>query len=141
MKRPFFSFFILSFLISIYSDINAQSISDIRINEILLYNDSGIVDEYNNRSSWIELFNTAYNNVNIGGCYLSNDKNNPNKFKIIKGAPNAIIGGRDFLLFWADNDTLRGVNHLNFTLNEGDFLGFYDVDGNLIDSLTISACP
>jgi len=136
MKR-LFQILISFFILLACSDINAQSIKDIKINEVLLYNDSGIVDEYQNRSPWIELFNTAYNSVNIGGCYLSNDASNPQKFKILKSAPNAIIGSRDYSLFWADSDTLRGVNHLNFTLKEGDFLGFYDADGNLIDSLTI----
>ena len=115
----------------------SQSMRDIRINEVLVYNDSNIVDEFNNRSSWIELFNKAYNEVNIRGCYLTNDRSNPKKFKIPKDLEKSTIEDRSTILFWADNNPLKGKNHLNFTLKDGDFLAFYDIDGNLIDSMTL----
>lgn len=41
---------------------------DLRINEVLVYNDSNYVDDFGKHSPWIEIFNTAYNKVDIGGC-------------------------------------------------------------------------
>ena len=63
----------------------SQSIADLRINEILVINDSNYVDDFGSRSSWIEIFNSAYNYVNIAGCYLTNDLKNPKKYQIPKG--------------------------------------------------------
>lgn len=137
MKKYFLLIIIIVLVFLSAKPLFSQSQADIRINEVLVYNDSGVTDSYNKSVPWIELFNTAYNYVNIGGCYLSNDPANPSKFKIIKGAANSIIQTRSYLLFWADNDTTKGIDHLNFTLKEGDFLGFYDSDGNLVDSLRL----
>lgn len=119
------------------SALSAQNIEDIRINEVLVINDSNIVDDYNCRGAWIELFNTAYNTVNIGGCYLTNDRNDKTKFKIIKGSAGSKIAGRSYFLLWADAKPFRGVNHLNFDLRDSDFLALYDADGNIIDSIIL----
>ena len=59
--------------------INAQNMSDIRINEILVTNTDDFMDDYGNRSGWIELFNTSYGTVDIGGCYITTDHNNLTK--------------------------------------------------------------
>lgn len=124
-------------LVFIFSNkLTAQNIEDIKINEVLVINDSNIVDDYNCHGSWIELYNTAYNTVNIGGCYLTNDKNNPKKFKIIKGSAGSKIAGRSTLLFWADAQPLKGVCHLNFDLKNSDYLAIYDPDGKLVDCMT-----
>ncbi|MDD3876575.1 MAG: OadG family transporter subunit [Bacteroidales bacterium] len=137
MKKLIFIVFLINVFYFSGKNVFCQNQSDIRINEVLVFNDSSIVDEHNKRGPWIELFNTAYNKVNIGECYISNDRNNPKKFKIIKGAANCYIESQGYLLFWADGDTSKGVNHLNFTLQDGDFLAFYDADENLIDSITL----
>jgi len=135
-KTIFIVLVIYSFILSGHQ-VLSQSVRDIRINEVLVFNDSSIVDEYNSRSSWIELFNKAYNDVNIGGCYLTNDRSNPKKFKIPKEFEKSTLEDRGTILFWADNNPSKGNNHLNFTLNENDFLGLYDFDGKLIDSVTL----
>jgi hypothetical protein len=51
----------------------AQNAGDLRFNEILVLNDSSAVDDFGEHTAWIEIFNTAYNTVNIGGCYLTDD--------------------------------------------------------------------
>jgi len=57
--------------------VQAQSSADLRINEILVYNDSNYVDDFGRHSPWIEIFNSAYNSVNIGGLYLTDDRRIP----------------------------------------------------------------
>lgn len=115
----------------------AQSGLDLRINEILVHNDSNYVDDYGMRNSWIEIFNTAYNSVNMGGMYLTNDPKNPKKYLIAKGDPITRIPSRNYLVFFGDNHPTRGILHLNFSLEDTNYLALYDVNGRtLIDELT-----
>lgn len=116
----------------------AQSSLDLRINEVLVLNDSNYVDDYGRRSGWIEIFNTAYNTVDIGGMYLTNDPAKPTKYWIPKGDPLTKIAPRNYILFFADSAPTRGIQHLNFTLLETDYLALYEVNGKtMIDALKL----
>ncbi len=116
----------------------AQSSADLRINEILVYNDSNYVDDFGKHSPWIEIFNSAYNSVDIGGLYLTDDLSNPTKYPIAKGQSMTRIPKRSYLVFWADNQPTHGILHLNFTLEPGKTIALFDANGRtLIDSLTI----
>lgn len=115
----------------------AQSISDLRINEIMVINDSNYVDDYGQRSGWIEIFNTAYNTVDIGGLYLTNDINNPSMYRIPTGDPLTKIAPRNYILFYADGRATRGIQHLNFTLTETNYLALFEGNGRkMIDEVT-----
>lgn len=116
---------------------HAQSGLDLRINEILLHNDSNYVDDFGNRSGWFEIFNSAYNTVNIGGMYLTNDPKDPKKYWIPTGDPLTRISSRNYLVFFADNHPTRGILHLNFTLEDTKYLALYESNGKtLIDEIT-----
>lgn len=117
----------------------AQSASDLRINEFLVHNENNYQDDFGVRGPWLEIYNSAYNAVNIGGCYLTNDPKNPTKYKIPKGDPNTRIATRGYLVFWADNKTTHGTLHLNFDLKETSYLALYDQSGKkLIDSVSFN---
>lgn len=117
----------------------AQSTSDLEFNEVLVLNDSLNVDDYGQHSSWIEIFNSGYNTVDIGGCYLTDDLNNPTKYWIPTGNPSTKIPARCYLLFWADGKPSRGVMHLNFNLRDAKTIGLFDSNGKaLIDQITLS---
>lgn len=121
-------------------ELKAQNATDLRLNEILVYNDSNAVDDFGMRPAWFEIFNSAYNNVNIGGCYLTDDLNNPTKYWIPTGVPDTKIAGRNYIVFWADNHPTRGIFHLNFELGEGKTLALFDANGKtLIDKIVIPA--
>jgi Na+-transporting methylmalonyl-CoA/oxaloacetate decarboxylase gamma subunit len=116
----------------------AQSAIDLRINEFLVFNDSNYVDDFGLRNPWLEIFNSAYNTVNIGGLYLTNDLNNPTKYQIPKGQPITAIAPQSYLVFWADNHPTRGLLHLNFDLRESKLIALFDANGRtLIDSVSI----
>ena len=120
----------------------AQRVTSVRINEVLVINDDNFVDDYGKRSGWVELFNTSAGTVNIGGCFLTDDRNNPKKYPIPKGDVLTRISPRQHVLFWADGVASRGTFHLNFTLNPGkeNYIAFYDSDGRtLVDELIIPA--
>ncbi len=113
---------------------------DLRINEVLVINDSNYVDSYGRRSGWIEIFNSAYNTVDIGGLYLTNDPANPTKYWIPKGDPITRIAPRNYILFFADGLPSRGIQHLNFTLDEdtSNYISLYEVNGRtLIDAVKL----
>lgn len=135
MKRIVFTvgFIIAGFIVS------AQSTKDLRINEVLIKNTSNFEDNYGERSAWIEIFNSAYNKVNIGGCYLTDDLSNPTKYRIPKNDPNTSIPTRYFVIFWADGKTTHGTFHLNFKLDAASrIIALFEGDGKtLIDSVSI----
>lgn len=118
--------------------VKAQNTSDLKFNEILVLNDSNTVDDFGMHSSWIEIFNSAYNTVNIGGCYLTDDLSNPTKYWIPTGDPATMIPSRNYMLFWADNETTRGIFHLNFDLKNAKVVGLFSSDGKtLIDKVDL----
>jgi len=107
-------------------NVNAQSAMDLRINEILVHNDSNYVDDFGQHSAWIEIYNTAFNSVNVGGLYLTDDITNPTKYFIPKGQPITLIPQESYVVFWADNEPDRGIRHLNFKLEENKTLCLFD---------------
>jgi Na+-transporting methylmalonyl-CoA/oxaloacetate decarboxylase gamma subunit len=120
----------------------AQLVTSMRINEILVINDNNFVDDYGKRNSWIELYNTSAGTVNIGGCFLTNDKNDPKKYPIPKGDILTKISPGQHALFWADGLASRGTFHLNFTLDPSkeNYIALYDTDGRtLVDEVIIPA--
>lgn len=122
--------------------IKAQSATSLRINEVLVANDQNYQDDYGLHNAWIEIFNTSFASVNIEGCYLTNDKDNPTKYPIPKGDVQTLIKPRQHVLFWADGMPRRGTFHVNFLLdpNKENYIALYDSNGKtLIDEVTIPA--
>jgi Na+-transporting methylmalonyl-CoA/oxaloacetate decarboxylase gamma subunit len=120
----------------------AQQATALRINEILVTNETNYQDDYGIHSAWIEIFNTSFGTVDVAGCYLTDDPNNPKKYSIPKGDVLTKIPPRQHLLFWADAMPWRGTFHLSFELDPSkeNYIALYNTDGTtLIDSVTIPA--
>lgn len=116
----------------------AQTAGDLRINEILVENNSNYIDDFGQHSPWIEIFNSAYNAVDVGGLYLTDDLSNPTKYLIPRGQQITLIPPRSYLVFWANNQPSHGIRHLNFVLAEGKTIALFDANGRtLIDQVTI----
>lgn len=133
---------IVALLLMVVTSISvfAQNSNVLRLNEILVINDSNAVDDFGEHSAWIEIFNSSYNTVNIGGCYLTDDLNNPTKYWIPTGDPATMISARCYTVFWADNHPTRGIFHINFDLQEGKTIAIFDANGKtLIDKIEIPA--
>jgi sodium pump decarboxylase gamma subunit len=117
--------------------LSAQNADKLRINEVMLDNQTSYTDESGNRTAWIEIFNTAYFQVGLGGCYLTDDINEPRKFLINKSNMRSKIPMRQFIVFFADGkNAINGAMHLPFTL-EKRFIALFDANGKLIDSMSI----
>jgi hypothetical protein len=123
------------------------------INEFLASNvtsDADIVD-FDDYSDWIELYNDEDVEVDLGGFSLTDDLDNPSRWRIPAGT---VIGAKGFLRFWADgHDEVPGKTyrrsyypydyfttryyHLNFKLDRaGEFIGLFNPSGALVDSVS-----
>jgi hypothetical protein len=103
-----------------------QSVHDLRLNEMMIKNVDNYADEYGRHVPWVEIFNTAYNTVNITGCYLTDDTTGlaaagkkggviPSKWYRIPTDQKMYMPQRSFLIFFLDNSPLYGPFHTNFT--------------------------
>lgn len=133
---------LLLFMVLFCMGAKAQLTTSVKLNEVLVVNEDNFVDDYGKRHPWFELFNNSAGTVDLGGCFLTDDKNEPKKYMIPKGDVLTKVPPRQHLLFWADNQPTRGTFHVNFTFDpdKDNYLALYDSDGKtLIDEVTIPA--
>lgn len=112
----------------------------VRINEWMAGNASALSDPtFGGFPDWFELFNPSSSVVDLAGWGLSDDPGTPAKFLV---PPGVSIGGRGFLLVWADNRGVltNGELHTNFKLRSGgDEIVLSDPRGMLVDSIAFGA--
>ncbi len=124
-----------------------QTIVDLRLNEILVKNNNNLNDEYGNHPAWVEVFNTSFNSVNIGGCFLTDDttglaaaqkdKEALNTFKascyhIPTGDPTTLIQQRSCLVFYLDGKADLGTFHVSFTPDHSNYIALIGSDGKTL---------
>ena len=110
------------------------------INEVLVINEENFVDDYGQRSAWIEIYNYTAKTQDIGGYFLTNDKSNPKKYPIPKGDVLTKIPPHQHVLFWANNKPYQGTFYVSFELdpNEENYIALFDESGTvLIDEVVI----
>ncbi len=103
------------------------------INELMAANDTTLADPQGDYDDWIELYNSGSEAIDMSGMYLSDDADEPTKWRFPAGT-TITAGG--FLLVWADGDTgdTPGL-HANFRLSSGgESVVLSDVDerGNAV---------
>lgn len=120
----------------------AQSRTALKLNEVMVVNDNSIVDDYGQKSAWIELFNSNFAPLEISSVYLTTDPNQPKMYPVPLGDVNTEIPSRQHVVFFADGEPNRGTFHTNFKLVPGqeNWIGIYDADGiTLIDEVRVPA--
>ncbi len=147
MKRIFLIITLAS-LLFVSQNVVAQSYLDIRINEVQITNNKGYINENGERCGWLELFNSAYGTIDVGGFYVSDTEqtdivNNPKGkvFVLPKGNPNTIIPLRGYLILFADGNTKNGALHMNYTLDGVKNLFIYEPGGQIIDRVELPEIP
>lgn len=96
-----------------YNSSNGNHESGVVINEWMAWNADQDQDEYGEYNDWIELYNNSNQSINLNGYFLSNKANEATKYQF----PNTIIGANQYLVLWADQDSLQGNYHLPFKLD------------------------
>lgn len=118
------------------SALHAQGLKDIRINEVLVDNRTSYVDDHGNHVGWIELHNTGYSSVNIGGAYLTVKQGDATRtYRIPKNDARTQIAPQGYVIFFADSTSNRGTFHTNFVLDETGYIAFMDQGKNVMDSV------
>ena len=136
MKRLIVKFTLLLTGLLASVQVTPQTVQYVRINEIQVHNTNGFKDEYGRAGSWIELHNKGYGKANIAGCTL---KVKGIEYHIPKKDPATLIPTKGYVVFFAGGISDRGTFHTNFTLENTDFIEFYDADGKLVDAVHFNA--
>ena len=107
-----------SLITAFFEKHEADSVTPV-INEFMAFNRTGIKDDFFENDDWIELYNPLSQPVDIRGLYLSDDPANPRMHRIPTDVPDkTTLAPKDYLILWADGDTLQGPLHLNFRLDK-----------------------
>jgi len=120
-------------LILIICTISLATGQNLYINEFMASNDTTITDPiYNLSGDWIEIYNGDPFAVDLLGYHLTDDPFDPSKWKIEN---QIIVESGSHTLIWADG--FDQDYHTNFKLaRDGEFIGLYSPDFQIIDSLT-----
>lgn len=150
MKKKLFT--LLLIMVGCATVASAQSRRGLRINEVMVQNDSSVVDDYGCRSAWVELFNSNYAPLEISSVYITNNRDvlnieDPQQRKAMMyavplGDVNTKVPKRQHVIFWADNQPTRGTFHMNFSLTPGEenWIAVFDANGlDIIDSISVPA--
>ena len=93
----------------------AAGASPLRINEVSAAGDIYISD-YGKRSDWVELYNTTDHDIPLGGLYLSDNRNRPQKFRMQDG----VVPAHGYSIIWCDADEAVSQLHAPFKLSNAD---------------------
>lgn len=106
----------------------------VRLNEIVIKNDSGLTDADGDHSDWIELYNAGSTTVNLLGWYLSDNPEKPLRWQM----PAAEIAPGGFLVAFASGKDVRGREiHTGFSLSAGETVILSTPLGNAVDSVEL----
>lgn len=101
----------------------------LRLNELLAINETTISDEAGEFDPWLELYNPLPVEVPVAGLVLEGESVWP--------FPDTFIAASGYLLVWLDGEPQQGPLHADLELDAGgDLLGFYTVDGRIIEMLS-----
>jgi hypothetical protein len=112
----------------VYEYVVAYQSPRLFINEVMAGNETVLddPDEPGEFPDWVELYNPGPTAVDLGGRYLTDDLNDPTKFRIASGI---VISPGGFLVFYADDDPEQGDLHTNLRLSRnGGSVGLFDLD-------------
>lgn len=138
MAKQFKKVALILSLIFISFTATAQSMKDIRINEILHINTVSA-----DKNGWIELHNSGYSSINVGGCYISIEKKDITvdsysmednlTYRIPTTSPGmTTIPPQGYLIIYVGANSSLGPNYANFDLKNVRNVYFADASGALM---------
>lgn len=103
------------------------------INEFMADNEQTVRDEGGAYSDWIEIYNGNNDPVNLGDLYLTDNFNDPLKWKL----PATVLPAGGFILIWADGMPGLGLKHATFKLDrDGEEIGIFTRFRLVVDTLS-----
>ena len=117
--------------------VHSQTIS-IRINEIMALNQSGIIDEDDEYSDWIEIYNSSQEDIDLLGWSITDERNKP----LMWVFPDMTLKKESYLVIFASGKNRRNASeelHTSFKLSGGgEYLGLYNSFGNAVSEFNPS---
>ena len=102
------------------------------ISEFMASNTKTLADEDGDYPDWLEIFNWGDQRESLAGCYLTDSRAKPTKWRF----PDISIDAGEYLLIFAsskDRKILGNPLHTNFKLAaEGEYLGLIGPDGTSV---------
>ncbi len=142
-NRPFIRCvgLMLALLLILSAAQGASAAEPVFISEFLAANDGGLLDEDNESSDWIEIYNSGGTTVNLAGWFLTDDAGDLTKWQF----PATNLLANDFLIVFAsakDRAVAGSPLHANFSLGSGgEFLALVKPDGVTVASQFAPAFP
>jgi gliding motility-associated-like protein len=129
------SYRFLTFLFALFM---IRASSQVMINEYSCANMSQTPDNYGEYNDWVELYNAGTSSANIGGYYMSDNFNNPDKWAFPAGT--AIPAGGFLRVICSGRNVVSGIwYHTGYKMTQckPEEICFSDAAGNILDSLTL----
>ncbi|NQV31251.1 MAG: lamin tail domain-containing protein, partial [Phycisphaeraceae bacterium] len=109
---------VVAALLLVCFGVSPMAMAQVYINEIMAVNQSYGTDPQGDAEDWVELANSGSVSVNLGGYYLSDDPDNPQKWQFPTNQPGLTrLPARGHLVVWADSDTQAQGLHAGFNLS------------------------
>ncbi len=142
MKKGIIEIILISILIILFlllfPNLNSNYIKKgkLYINEILASNNQTILDNDNEYSDYIELYNDYNISINLSDYYLSDNEYETNKWPF----PNIEIKSHEYLIVYASGkdkcDIEKRICHTNFKLSSvGETITLSDKIGNIVSKI------
>lgn len=122
---------------------NVVATGDIIINEVMVSNGDTLQEGDGEYYDWIELYNRSGQAIDLTGYSLSDDQNNPSKYKF----EDSVLEPGQYLILMASGDSdiddaKKKYAHTNFRLSgEGEVLALYNDNGALQDRFILTYMP
>ena len=115
----------------------------VRINEVSAGNDI-YINEYGKKADWLELYNPSDKDVDLAGCYLSDDEAVPLKCQLgVNATSSTVLPAHGHKVVWCDGREGLSPLHASFKLKntDGAVVLLSSPDGDLVDSIHYKAQP
>ena len=116
----------------------ADGMTPLRINEVSASNDMA-VNDYWKRADWLEIYNTTDADIDLAGCYLSDNPDNPQKWQVDSEGPLTVVPAHGHLVVWCDKQPSLTQLHAPFKLSAEGTVLLTAADGSWVDRLTYTA--
>ena len=127
-----------SYLLFLILLLSQMCLAQVVINEYSAANMDGITDNYGEHEDWVELYNAGAT-VNLSGYFLSDNPNNPDKWKFPAGI--SIGPGEYLIIYCSDRDEVNGsFIHAGFTITQTkqESIVLSDPQQNTVDMVLIA---
>ena len=65
--------------------------SDLVINEVVVENIDGYINDFGERSAWIEIYNNTTRTLDLSSIFITNDRNDTKKYAVPRGDINTVL--------------------------------------------------